>query len=82
MRELEGITYDRGAGIAAQDLIGTFEDALHGSEEEGYSVDYTALWAPAIGAFQQLHDQSQDHERRIKQLERENERLRQKLNKD
>jgi len=56
MRDLRGITYDRGAGIAAQDLIGTFEDALHGSEEEGYSVAYNALWAPAIGAIQSLDD--------------------------
>jgi hypothetical protein len=56
IRDLRGITYDRGAGIAAQDLIGTFEDALHGSEEEGYSVAYNALWAPAIGAIQSLDD--------------------------
>jgi len=26
--------------------------ALHGSEKEGYSVSYSALWAPAIDAMQ------------------------------
>jgi len=56
VRNLKGITYDRGAGIAAQDLIGTFEDALHGSEKGGYSVAYNALWAPAIDAIQSLDD--------------------------
>jgi hypothetical protein len=71
MRGLRGITYDRGAGIAAQDLIGTFEDALHGSEEEGYSVAYNALWAPAINAIQDLDDRTQDHESRISALEQQ-----------
>jgi hypothetical protein len=30
----------------------TFNKTLHGSEEEGYSVSYSALWAPAIDAMQ------------------------------
>jgi hypothetical protein len=69
MRDLRGITYDRGAGIAAQDLLNTFEPALFGNREDGYSVAYTALWGPAIKAFQELDATTKDHEDRISALE-------------
>jgi len=39
------------------------------SQEEGYSVSYSALWAPAIDAIQNLDDRTQDHESRISALE-------------
>jgi len=47
----------------------TFNDALHGSKEEGYSAAYSALWAPAIDAMQELDERTQDHESRISALE-------------
>jgi predicted RNase H-like nuclease (RuvC/YqgF family) len=75
LREIRGLTYTkrgrREAGIGAQDLIETFEPALRGSEEEGYSVHYSALWAPAIEAVKTLDDRTLSHERRIEELEKE-----------
>jgi hypothetical protein len=79
---LVGVLSKRGGevGIGAQDLIGTFEPALRGTEEDGYSVHYNALWGPAIEAFHTLNDLTTRHEKRIQQLEEQNQQLRNQLN--
>jgi len=65
MTELTGIKIR----LLEDDYSATGLHALHGSEEEGYSVSYFALSAPAIDAMQKLDDRTQDHENRISALE-------------
>jgi hypothetical protein len=59
--------------LLEDDYSATRLHAPHESKTEGYSVSYSALWAPAIDAIQKLDDHLQDHESRISALEDKNE---------
>jgi hypothetical protein len=65
MTELTGIKIR----LLVDDYLATRLHDLDGSKEEGYSVSYSSLWAPAIDAMQKLDDRTQDHETRISALE-------------
>jgi hypothetical protein len=83
IRELRGLRYTKNgrpqAGVGAQDLLGVFEEAVRGSEEAGYRVAHSALFAPVIEGLRTLDEKTLALDERMTDVENEIDQLQDRI---